>query len=783
MRVAPALLIVSLLLLPAVDVARAAPEAGGARTVAEAQRALEAARARLAEAVRRIERDPPSTADLDAAHAAVGALKDAIDAGADAEPRDLDYARAALAARKELRRQREYVDQRRANVHLHGHRRAIDAAVEKLDDRARRLEGRDAGPRDFEEAAAAAEALRKAVEEARPSGRQDPAFARYLAEVDARLERHAQATDARATRQAVETQRARLEEARRALSAAMAPLAPTASTERFDAADRAATQLSTRLEEGRGLEAKDPAYRSDAERARAEVAQARRRMDALFSEAGIARLKGEIEPAHRDLVEAGRAVRTRSPTAEQLAEARTAAIVVRKLLEKFQPQSARIPAFGQYLGEVRKSLEQVELDVQRRDLSAARADLTQALRGVERRDATDEQFDEARTAMVVLEKTLEGVNRRSPDLAPLVADARELLRTARTTLARRRVEVDVQRQRARVEEARRDANGLVSQLYQPGLAPERLQQAEAALEKLRAVLGEGAALAKKDGDYAAYDREVKKRVTELGERVAQRKVALAASEGRGQLGELLAAAKARVAAARQPEATDADLEAATKGVDAVGQALEARASLERQEPGYAAQAARTREALERLQGELAFARQARELRRQTVEALAAGAAAAEAGAAARELRAQRRSLETAVERFRTCKEEGARTLEETRALASATLLVEGRPTPPRDVVALCTQRLEATEPRLREVVGLIAFEEGPKRAFESGRRLLGQGRRSEALAQFEECTSSGRILQNRSPELAGRTFEVAGAPTTLAELAQRCLQQAKALRQ
>src|SRR5688572_21133625 len=84
---------------------------------ADAQQ-LEAARKQLTAAVERIKQDPPSNADLDAAHAAVEALKEAIDAGADLEQSDLEYAKAALAARKELRTQRDYVDQRRANVKI-----------------------------------------------------------------------------------------------------------------------------------------------------------------------------------------------------------------------------------------------------------------------------------------------------------------------------------------------------------------------------------------------------------------------------------------------------------------------------------------------------------------------------------------------------------------------------------------------------------------------------------------------------------------------------------------
>src|SRR4051812_28260109 len=67
MNLAHALAIVSALTFAAVDSAHAAPEP----SVAAAQKNLDAARANLAKAVSRIEKDPPSTQDLEAAHEAV----------------------------------------------------------------------------------------------------------------------------------------------------------------------------------------------------------------------------------------------------------------------------------------------------------------------------------------------------------------------------------------------------------------------------------------------------------------------------------------------------------------------------------------------------------------------------------------------------------------------------------------------------------------------------------------------------------------------------------------
>jgi hypothetical protein len=780
MKVASALSSFALLAVLVFPAHAAPPEAGKPLPLAEARKRVEAASEALGKAVKRIEKDPPSTEDLDAAHAAVAVLKDAIDAGAPHEPNDLAYARTALAARKQLRTQREYVDQRRANVHIHNHRRILDAALAGLAEQVRALEGKDPGPGGFDQARAAAEAVKKSVKEGRPFAGQDEAFARYLDEVDAKVARHQEAIDARWIQLSADKHQALLNESRQALSKAMTTLEKGRTDADFSAADRAAVDLTKRIEEGTPLEAKVKSYRADADRARGEVAQAKKRMEQLFADVGLDRLKAEIEPARKDLVSAGKALRARKPTEDQLAEARTAAIVVRKLVEKFQPQAQLSKPFGQYVDEVKKTLVEVEVELQRRTLEASHRDLAQALRTLERREPTDEHFAEAAAAQSILEKTLETVHTRDPMLMKPVADARELIRNARTTLPRRRLEVDVQRQKARVEEARKDAEAQVKQLQQPEPG-KKMKEAEAAVSRIGTVLEEGAELQKKDRDYAAFAAETRKRVAELNDRISARKVALAAAEGRTQLLEAVANARAKLEAAQQPQARDAEVEAGSKSVEALTQLIEARGELEAKDRTYAANAERAREQLGRFYEALELARQARALRKATGEAFAAAASAADAGAKARELRLQKEHYEKAIARFKSCESEGTSMLKENAALARVAVLVEATPNPVRDVIALCGERMKATEQQLAEVMLTYGFEQGPKRSYELGKTLLAKSKKQEALEQFGECISSGMIHQHRYPEVKDRKFQVAGASLTVEELLDQCRQQRKTL--
>ena len=139
--------------------------------VAEATKKLEAVRAALTAAVAKIQVDPPSNADLDAALVAVDALKDTLNDGAAFETADLDYARLVLTARKELRTQREFVEQRRANIAIFDLRRKIDAAVVTLEEKAAKVSAKDVAPDDLDAARAAAAAVKKLLGEGKAFNR------------------------------------------------------------------------------------------------------------------------------------------------------------------------------------------------------------------------------------------------------------------------------------------------------------------------------------------------------------------------------------------------------------------------------------------------------------------------------------------------------------------------------------------------------------------------------------------------------------------------------------
>jgi hypothetical protein len=499
------------------------------------------------------------------------------------------------------------------------------------------------------------------------------------------------------------------------------------------------------------------------------------------AQAGVSRVKEEMGPAHDELTAAAKALRARKPTSEQLAEAKTAAFVVRKLVEKYEPQAARSPAIGQYLTEVKNTLVEVEIALQIRSLDAARAEVTQALRNLEKRAPTDEQFEEANTALTVLAKTLETVHAKRPEISPAAAEARQVIKDSRAAIDRRRYEVDLQRQRAKVDEARKSAAAAVTQIQKEKPSEAQLQEADNAVKQIGVVLEAGAHFVKKDRDYAQYARETKERMTELSDRIARRRIALSAVDARSQLTERVATAREKVEAVKVVSSTDADIEVASKSVDALMQAIETRAELERQDAGYAASAERARNELLRLVEALEHAKQERALRRMTGESLAAANAAAAAAASSTDLRKRKQLYSSAMEKLKACQDDGARMLKENARLATADVLVGGVPTKPKEVLAQCAQKAEALQEPQKQVDVRLGFDEGPRKAYELAKSHLSKSRKNEALEQLNECIVAGRLLENRYPDFKNQKFDVGGASMSVIELVQACAKERKPL--
>ncbi len=772
---------VSAVAVAATLLASTSASAAPAPDVATAARNLAAARTRLADAVKRIEVDAPVLSELDAAHEAVNALKDAIDAGAGQEPNDLDYARNALAARKEVRERRDFVDARRAKLHIFNHRRSIETAAEALRAKAAATEVKEPSSADFEQARAAVAELRRTVEPSRQFTRQDADFAKYVAQLDADTARLEKAVDEKWAAVEGSKHRARVEDARVSFETAYKALHPTATDEQFKAADGAGKHLEQRLDEGRVLESKDRTYGPWATRTRAELVTAKKRIDELWSQTGLARLKAEIEPTRQDLAGALKVVRQKRPPEDQLAEARTIAIVARKTLEKYQAEAARSEQFGAYVAGVRSTLEDVEGQLQLKALDLALRDFRGSLVKIEKNPG-DDDFAVSNSALLVLTKTLEPMNVKNPALTAAIGEGRAWEREGRAKLTRRRLEIDVATQQAKVEAERNVAQKAVDAFSRAESGDDDVKAAETAVQGIVTALDAGKQLVEQDKTYAWYDREVRKRAADFTKKIENRKLQLFAAASRAELRAQLDDVKVKLEAARAPASTDADLEAATKAIDEANRFLEGKAQLEQQAGSYASAAEKGRFELMKRFETLALAQEERTVRKNTIDQLNVGMAAAAGADGEQNLKKQKAGYDKALAAFKSCRDEGTRLVEQSAQAAKLPVVLTGLPSTVRQAVAECSSRYDKVAPLLPPLVALVFVEDKPKRAWDAANALLAKGKKAEALNEFVNCAADSVTAGVRYPDLKERTFAIGREQLTLSELSKRCSAKERELR-
>jgi hypothetical protein len=376
----------------------------------------------------------------------------------------------------------------------------------------------------------------------------------------------------------------------------------------------------------------------------------------------------------------------------------------------------------------------------------------------------------------VLEKTVEQMP-KEPGVAQTVSDAKTFVKDARATIAKRHQEGDITGQKAKVEEAKKKANDAMKEILAQKVTPEQLKAAEDAVKAIGTALEEGKDLKKKDGDYAKFDNDTKKRITELNDRIAARRKAQAASDVKTTLQAAVTDTSAKIETAFAPQGTDADLDTATKAFEELGKMIDGQQALERTDASYAAAADRARNQTFKLLDKLQLTQMARELRRGTGDALADGDKAEKAAEAASDLKARKKAHDQAASQYRSCEKDGRVILsryQQAKLDSKVKVLLDGQPASPNDVVNACTKRAEAAELAAKEQVPLIAFDDGPKKAYEAAKGLMSKGNKKDALAQYNECVTTGVILGNRSPELKEKKLAVAGTSLTLAEVIAAC---------
>ncbi len=775
--------------------ARFAPQAAP-KSVEEAKQSLEKAQRQLRQAMARIAKNPPPEADIERAHQAVRLLKVAIDEGAPFEPRDLNYAKAALAARKQLRTDRPAVDKRRAEIHIHNSHREMDRALARLARAVKHLDAKNVTEAAFESAHKKIRLLKEVIARAEPLADGHPEHKARISIAQSELKRQEAAVASRQTEVAVQKQRLLVNESRENLKRALGAISKSqVPDENFKAAETAADGLAQRLAQAKELELKDAAYRTYALEITKEVADAKKQIDRRWSEAGLAKLKAEFEPSRLDLTQAARVIRDKNPSEERLAEAKTASIVVQKLLEKFSHLRARSQAVRTYFSQIEATLVEVQVNLQRRQVVQKQALVASALKALAGPQGSPSAFQKAEEALKNARTTLkqgDHLTKQNRAYATYVKKITQAQKRAQEQLDRHQAEQTAHTQQKTVESRLERMNQALSALMRKGASLAVADAALQAAEQVQAALDGQSALEKANARYRVWANISRRSLARQKKQIEKRRLDIVVQKQESAIEDRFQKAIQALRAADRPGATQEEVKKASTHVEAIYQVFENGSKVEKKHWGYRKIVRSARKRLRPLEAQLRFLQLRLSFQQGPATALVKGTSTAQGASESGNLALKKNEYDKAIGLFESCLETG-KVIASRSKLWSTPFMIEGQPVLAKKIMALCDERLQTTQKQQTRVEGMLAFYSGPAQLFEDGIDALTKAQRASgskqkdlkkgALSFFENCISSGKILGFKHPELKKLNFDVARQKITLFDLIARCKANAKRLRQ
>lgn len=773
-----------------------------AAAVEDAKGKVGAAREEMNVALAEVKKKHPDEPALKHAEESVEALKAAVEANTRLEDEDTGYASFALATRKEVGTSKKLVEQRRLEVAVADAREEIAHAVAVLTGALGQLRGREVPDEAFKEARGATEAVGAALAHGEPLVTRDIAFGRHVAQVKERLAADKALIEQRQFQVSVARQRARIEEGRRVLADALerAKRRDAGETE-FGEADSAIRAIAAAVEEGAALAARDRDYASYATQVGLRLKEASAKVAARRLEVAVAQARKEIEGGRAALAEAIRGLKGGDPQPDAFAQARGAAQTVEKMVDDAKALAAKDAGFSRYAAEVRRSVQASRTAIERRqlevDIAHQRAHVSEALAAAKHAVAAIASTDDvaaAQGAVAELDKAIEAGEKygaRDGGYSRFASEARKSAAAERTRIRVRSDQLAMEAQQAKVKAELEVVRGALSVI--DGFSPteDQFKAATDAVAGARKVVDAGVEIEKKAPRYRTFAAEARKQLHGADERIAKRKVEIAVRERRSLIEKAAGAARDGVASARKPDATPDGVQAAAAAVKALRMEIATGAALEAKDNRYATFATAERKRVERLEEDLDAARQVVAFRAGPVAAMSEGAALLEADAASPD--DQQKAYGAALDRLRACQKGAATMLAEHRQLAAATFAAGRRKLKGASVATTCSELAKSAEGRLAVAKAKLAFYDGPAKSLEKARALLEEAQGSgddgakkkayhQALASFESCLETGRLLEFKHPELKKTEFEVGGRKTTLPVVVSDCQKQAKSLR-
>jgi len=317
----------------------------------------------------------------------------------------------------------------------------------------------------------------------------------------------------------------------------------------------------------------------------ARIPQVREEIRKKELAAAVAQAEGKIDEARARAKDAIKQLARKAADDNDVKAADESLQMLLGAVEASSNLEDRDTAFSKYSIGARKELaghktafeqRKVELAVarDREEIARVTGELATALKIIAARDVADEAIERARTSADEVQKVLVNVAGnavKNPGLAQHVAQIKDRLATQRTWIDTRRHEVNVMRQRGRVEEARKVLTVAIDGLK---ARDAKFDEAEAALASVEKVVAEGAALAAKDSNYSNYTSEMKKRLAEARGRIDRRKLEVEVAQQRTTVEESRRSLNDAIAQLKRNDIGETELAAAEAAAKSVSEVLE-----------------------------------------------------------------------------------------------------------------------------------------------------------------------------------------------------------------
>lgn len=515
-----------------------------------------------------------SEADVQAAKQSLDRLEGLVEDAAPLAKAHAGHRKFVGALRGRLGGYARAIEARWVALGVAAHEGDLDAAVAEVDAALAGLEGAPS-PADLSKADAATAKLAEVLEGGAALAKKDPKYAAKLAGIAREL------PSKRAT-----VVRRRIEVLAAGLDAQFQALPEPPSEDDLSPIEAVLTSVEAAVAEGRTLARADRALAQSLRSVQAGLRSRRAELNTKALAARIRPHRAKVEAANQE-VEAALGALEGTSEHERYVAAEEAVAALKKVVEAGAELGAQDRAYGAFLGRFEAQHADRRALIRQRRIEAAEGAAKEALAALEGTPGPAEfaAAEKAVERVATVTDSNRGFEHRGFSAFVRGVDAR--LKGYRGAIARRRVEVKVEAEGAKLEAALAEAKAAVEALASGTPGPAEFAAAERAVQGAEKALEGAKAAAEKDRGLAAKRAAGARAVAAQTRTIASRRVEVEVAAARATVEETAAAAKAAVdglAGAPAPSA----FEAADSAIAAYEAAVEASAKTAKKDRAFAA---------------------------------------------------------------------------------------------------------------------------------------------------------------------------------------------------